>query len=131
MTTPDLTLPENRNLTPEERMQAALRVSLSSPEKLIQWLEASGRTWIVFNARQLVDALPWPDGVSAFMQCVAAYRDHRSTIPTGETETVSGQEVPKFHTEALTVDELDRAIRFLISQASAQDPTWSLERPPA
>ena len=114
-----------------ERMEAALRTSMASPEKLMQWLEASGRVWLVFNSRQLVQALPWPEGASAFAQIVAAYRDHRSTIPTGDTETIDGQVVPKFYTETLTVTELDRAIRYLITQASTLDPTWSLNRDPA
>lgn len=131
MPNPDLIHPSIKDLTPEERMAAVLRTRMSSPAKLIEWLEASGRTWIVFNARQFVEAQAWPDGVSAFMQCVAAYRDHRSTIPTGDTETIEGVTVPKFHTEALTVTELDRVIRYLISQASSLDPTWSLERDPA
>jgi hypothetical protein len=131
MTKPELTLPENKSLSAEERIQASLRTAMASPEKLIQWLEASGRSCVVFNARQLVEALPWPEGVSAFAQIVAAYRDHRSTIPTGETETIAGKVVDKFHTEALTVTELDRAIRYLISQASTLDSTWSLDRDPA
>lgn len=128
---PDLTLPENRNLTPEERKSAAMNTWMTSPEKLIQWLEASGRTWIVFNARQFVEAQAWPSGAEAFQYLLAAYRDHRSTIPTGETETIAGKTVNKFHTESLTVIELDRVIRYLISQASTLDPTWSLERDPA
>lgn len=131
MTISDVTHPSVKTLTPEERIQASLRVAMSSSEKLIAWMEASGRTWIVFNSRQLIEALPWPEGVSAFAQIIAAYRDHRSTIPTGDTETIDGVVVPKYHTETLTVTELDRAIRFLIAQASAIDPMWSLGRDPA
>lgn len=135
MTAPDVTHPSNKGLTPEERMTAALRTGMASPDKLTQWLEASGRSWLVFNARQLVESLPWPDGVSALAQIIAAYRDHRSTIPTGETETIETPKGPvqvaKFHGEVLSVPELDRAIRYLITQASTQDPTWSLERDPA
>ena len=130
MPKPELILPENKSLTAAECIQASLRTAMASPEKLIQWLEASGRSWLVFNARQLVEALPWPEGVSAFAQVVAAYRDHRSTIPTGDTETISGRAVPKFHTETMPVTELDGAIRYLITQASTLDSTWSLERDP-
>ena len=128
---PSIPHPSIAGMSAEERMQSALRTSMASPEKLIQWLEASGRAWLVFNARQLVQALPWPDGASAFAQIVAASRDHRSTVSTGETETINGVTVPRFHTEALTVIELDRVIRYLITQASTLDPTWSLDRDPA
>lgn len=127
----DFVLPEIKNMTPAERAQAIQSVGVSSPDQLIRWLEASGRAWLVLNARQFVEAQAWPDGVELFRLCLAAYRDHRSTIATGETETIDGKTVPKFHPETLTVVELDRAIRYLITQASTLDPTWSLERDPA
>lgn len=99
--------------------------------KLKEWVDASGRGWIVLNARQFVEALPWPGGVRAFQECLAAYQDHRRTIETGDTEVISGVTVKKYHTDVLTVIELDRVIRYLIAQVSALDPTWSLERDPA
>jgi len=131
---PDLTLPENRNLTPEERIQASLRTAMPSPAKLKEWLVASGRTWLVFNSIHLVDSMDhiaFDEKCREFQTMIANYRDHRSTIKTGDTETIAGKVVDKFHPETLTVTELDRAIRYLISQASTLDPTWSLGRDPA
>jgi hypothetical protein len=104
---------------------------MRSPEKMREWLEASGRVWLVFNAPQLVEALPWPEGMNAFMQIVAAYRDHRSTIPTGDTEEVNGVPTRLYHGDTLTAVELDRCIRYLIGQITELDPTWTLERDPA
>ena len=124
-------LPEVRNMSAIERSEAAMRVALGSPEKMKAWLQASKRTWLIFNAPQMVDALPWPDGVHALMQIVAAYRDLRSTIPTGDTENIDGVSVRKYHGETLTVPEMDRCIRDLIGQITEMDPTWSLERDPA
>ena len=117
-------------MSAEERAKSANETAISL-EKLKEWLEASGRGWIIMDARQFVEAQPWPWGVRAFQQCVAAYLDHRRAIKTGDTETINGVTVDKYHTDALTVPELDRAIRYLISQVSALDPTWSLNRDPA
>jgi len=131
MTNPNILHPTIRDMSVIERSEAAMRTAMASPEKLKEWLNASGRTWLVLNGVQLVDSLPWPTGVNAFMEVIAAYRDHRSAIPTGDTEKIGGGEVARYHTEALTLIELDRCIRFLIGQATALDSTWTLERDPA
>jgi len=131
MTNPDVTHPQVRAMSPIERSEAAMRVAMQSPEKLKTWLQASGRQWVVLNGPQLIDALPWPEGVQAFMHVVAAYRDHRSTIPTGETENVGGEKVDLYHGEVLTLTELDRCIRFLIGKATELDSTWTLGRDPS
>ena len=114
-----------------DRVEAARRVAIASPEKLKEWLSASGRSWLIFNGPQLIDSLPWPEGVNVFMQLVDAYRDHRRALPTGESETISGVKVACYHDDTLTLPELDRCIRFLVGQATALDPTWSLEKDPA
>ncbi len=119
-----------------ERAQALLNVSIKSPDHLKRWLQQSGRRWMVFDALDLVDALSWPEGVRALMELIAAYREHRGGIESGNYETqrdpTLGKEiqVPIMKTDLLEVAELDRAIRALITQATKQDPTWSLDKPP-
>jgi hypothetical protein len=64
-----------------------VRVSVTDPNYLKRWLQESGRRWILMNAVELVDSLPWPDGVNDFKRVVDHYRAHRLTIPTGRVET--------------------------------------------
>ena len=121
-------------MSAEERMEASLRVAIKSPDHLIRWLEESGRKYIVLDAKQLIGALPWPDGVSAFAQILAVWRDYRRAIPTGEMKKCvdpSGAEAmePVYYGESLAVHELDRAIRYLIGQITEKDPSWSLDSP--
>jgi hypothetical protein len=114
--------------------QEQLNTAMRSPVHLKQWLDATHRRWLVFNAVELMDALPWPSGVDAFMQVVMAYRDHRRTIESGRTELVeeplTGErvEVPVYKDEGLEVEELDRAIRYLVGQIREKRPEWSLEQ---
>ena len=63
------------------------------------------------------------------------YRDHRRTISAGtekqkHLDNVTNQEVevevPIFKDETLELEELDRAIRYLVGLASEKDPNWSL-----
>lgn len=111
-------------------------VAMKDPEHMKRWLEASGRRFILLDALQLVDALPWPSGIQILMQVLDCYRDHRRCIPTGElrveTEPTLGTqiEVPMFHDELLSVPEMDRAIRYFIRQLSERDATWGLENQP-
>jgi hypothetical protein len=122
-------------LTIEEQSKRLLRIAIQDPEHLKRWLEESGRSWLVFNSLDLVDALPFPDGVDAFMQLIACYRDYRSAIPSGRTETIMdptlGKEVTTsiMKTDNLEVEELDRAIRFLIGQITELDPSWDINTP--
>lgn len=131
--------PAVRGMSEEERAEASTRVAVATPAQLKGWLRETGRQWLVFNAMDLVDSLPWPEGVDSFMQFVECYRDHRSLIPSSTGEVVKmpdlksdprGRkmiEVPKGKPEVLELDELDSAIRYLINQAKELDPTWSLE----
>jgi len=85
---------------------------------------------------ELIEALPWPTGVEAFMQVVMAYRDHRRTIDSGRTEPVEDPDtheviaVPVYKDEGLEVEELDRAIRYLVAQMRERQPGWNLEQAP-
>jgi hypothetical protein len=116
--------------------QEQLNTAMKSPAHLKQWLKATHRRWLVFNAIELMDALPWPSGIEAFMQVVMTYRDHRRTIDSGRTELVeeplTGEkvEVPVCKDEGLEVEELDRAIRYLVGQIRERQPGWSLEPAP-
>jgi len=129
--TQEFLLPEVRKMSEIERSKAAMDTGMQSPAKMKQWLSASGRTWLVLNSVHLVDSFKWPEGGEHFQNMVAAYRDLRSTIKTGETENIDGVSVEKCHGETLTVPEMDRCIRDLIGQITEMDPTWSLERDPA
>lgn len=123
-------------LSVDERVKRLFNVSIKNKDHLKKWLEASGRRWLVFEALDLVDALPWTEGVDDLMRVVACYRNHRSQIPTGRVEvqkdpTLGKQvEVPTMKTDLLEIEELDRCIRNLIRQASEKDPTWKLDNPP-
>lgn len=110
--------------------QEQINTAIQSPEKLREWLLKSGRQWMVFNGKELVDALPFPDGHEALMQIIMVYRDHRSTIPSGDVEVVDGQDVERMKGERLELVELDRCIRSLIEEAGRIDPKWSLDNPP-
>lgn len=124
------------NLTLEEITQRYLNVSIKDKEHLKRWLEKSGRRWLLFDSLGLVDSLPFPEGIDDLMRVVACYRDYRQAQPSGRVEiqkdpTLGKEiEVSINKSELLEVEELDRAIRALIRQASERFPTWKLENPP-
>lgn len=123
-------------ITPEDRAQALLNVAIKSPDHLKRWLQASGRRWMVFDALNLVDSLKWPEGVMALIEIIAAYRDYRGGIQSGNFEKQKDPTLGKDirvsiqKTDHLEVPELDRAIRAMIGQITAKDPNWSLDKPP-
>lgn len=141
---------EAKSMSAEERAEAQMSTAMASPDHLRQWLDETGRHWLVLNTDELVKALPWPTGVEALQNMLRAYRGFRQSVPTGEMATLacSGatncqicilnnlkpskdrhHEVPVFKEEELNVAELDRAIRYLVAQLTARDPSWSLEKP--
>lgn len=99
-----------------ERIDARMRVALSSPEHLKRFLAESGRRWIVFDAAHLVDALGslgWPQGAHWFQKLVGLYRDHRTRldpIDEGPCPSCSGSGLAagKHHTP---FDQSDPEIR--------------------
>ena len=121
---------EADGLTMQERAECLLRVSLKDPEHLKRWLQESGRRYLVFDSVELVDSLPFPEGVDTLMQLVACYRDHRVAIPSGEYEMQGEVKVPLCKGEVLEVFELDRVIRDLIRQITERDPTWDVNNRP-
>ena len=116
--------------------EAAIATAMKSPDHLKAWLDASGRRWLVFNGIDLIDSLTFPEGHNMFALIVAAYRDHRRTIPTGATEKMMNPdtkvevEVPLTKGETLELEELDRAIRYLVAQMYQRKPDWKLEGDP-
>jgi len=114
----------------------AIATAMKSPDHLKAWLDASGRRWLVFNGIDLIDSLTYPEGHDMLMLIVAAYRDYRRTIPTGEVEkmvhpdTNVEVEVPLTKGETLELAELDRAIRYLVAQMYQRKPDWKLEGEP-
>lgn len=123
--------------TSAEVMAARMATAMKSPQHLREWLEQTDRRWLVFNAVDLVESLPWPDGVDALVQIVASYRDHRSLIDSGRFHDIEvtnhlGTEikrVPIGKDDTLEVEELDRAIRYLTAQLVAKKPDWKIEDP--
>lgn len=121
---------------PDTLSPEAIRTAMKDPKHMRQWLEASGRRWLVFDALDLVEALPWPAGVEALIEIINCYRDHRRTQPSGRTQMVDPDwkgppvEVPLMKGDMLEIEELDRCIRYLIGLASERDPQWSLEKAP-
>jgi len=127
---------KEKQLSAVEASERRMKVAIKSSAHLKQWLQASGRRWLVFNGEHLVDALPWPDGVQALIQMVACYRDHRSTLNTGELQLVENPETGEmletslFYPETLTLTEMDRVIRYLVGQITSLDSDWKLENEP-
>lgn len=120
----------------KEQSERLLRVSISDADQLKKWLEASGRRWLIFDALDLVDALPFPDGVDTLIQVIACYRDYRGTKQTGREETFKdptlGKQisVPTYKGEMLEIEELDRVIRYLIRRITDKNPRWTLADEP-
>lgn len=138
--------------TLEELNEAQARVAVQGPEQLKRFLTASGREFIVFNWEELMSALKanlgsflvlksddlvdsvWTaggTGVQAFQQIVAAYRDHRRTIPSGETEAIKNAEtgmmvdVATMKGETLTLSEMKSAAAHLAAQIREKEPDWA------
>ncbi len=108
---------------------------MKSPEHMVNWLKSTGRTWLVFNAEDMVRGQVWPWGIDALMQIIAGYRAYRGAQPSGRTETIKNavtgemETIPISKSDQLEVAEMDRAVRWLIEQITERDPDWSLNRP--
>jgi hypothetical protein len=102
------------------------RVAIQSTEHLKRWLAATGRNFITFSSKDLVDSLEqFDEGLLLLQNLVNCYRSHRNCQPG---DTVNGSLT--FKTDVLDLPELDRAIRELVKQAKDLDPAWSLEGNP-
>lgn len=115
--------------------------SIASADHLKRWLVASGRGWMLIKSTDLVDALPWPDGVDAFIQIVECYRQHRASIPVAYAPCPArnahapghlclvcngrGDVVAQSKSDVPEPDEMKDAVRWLLGIIREKDPTWS------
>lgn len=95
---------------------------LDNPQHLKNWLKASGREYIVFNAIDLVNALTWPDEIHLLQQIIAKYGHYRSQFSASRPRDDSQVTVAK--TDALDLPEIVGAMRQLLAQANQIDPDW-------
>ena len=115
-------------------------VAMKSPEHLKQWLEVTGRQWLVLKTVDIVDSLPWPEGVTSLMQVLEAYRQHRITIPvdfapcprlaqhgTGTCTLCSNKKtvIVRSKSDKLEFDELKEACVWLLNQIREKDQSWN------
>lgn len=96
-----------------ELSRAQDAVAVKDPEHLIRFLVGSDLSYLVFHAPTLVRGLPWPTGVDALMQVIAAYNSERRLDDTGWA-TQSAQDaavpVPITKDDRLFLGEIDDAI---------------------
>lgn len=104
-------------------------VAMQSPAHLKQWLRETGRSFVIFKSEDLIDALPWPEGVETVIALVEGYRQHRLTIPVetapcpkaaGHRQGAvcdvcrnTGEVIVRGKTDRLEPDEVEEAITFL------------------
>lgn len=125
--------PDIQGLDCKEKYDCVQRVSMSDPQHLKSWLRETGRRWLIFDALELVDSLPFPGGVDSLIQLIACYRDHRRAIVTGRIESLLDPtlgvpvEVPVAKGENLELDEMEQVVRYLIRQIVERDPAWRLD----
>jgi len=64
-------------LAPEQ-----VNIAIKDPEHLKRWLVANDLKYLAFDATQMVDALPFPEGTQALQQILDCYAQHRMTFDT-------------------------------------------------
>jgi hypothetical protein len=123
----------------ETTLQEIDRVAVNNPEQLKRWLQETNRVFVLLKSTDLVDALPWPDGVSALIHIIECYRQHRITIPVEyapcpklphrksmcELCKNTGEVVARNKDQILEVDEMKEAVIWLINQIHEKHPTWN------
>jgi hypothetical protein len=117
----------------QEAQQLLAKQALSDPEALKRWLLESGRKFVVLVSQDLVDSLPWPDGVRKFTEVVEAYRVHRLTQPSSRVEQgrdLLGRpcEVTVMKADALDPEELNCLVHWAAAQLLEYDPGWTFEK---
>jgi hypothetical protein len=116
-------------------------IAIKDAGHLKRWLVESGRQWVVLKSPDLIDALPWPDGVDILMQVIEAYRQHRVTVPVDYAPCPklkvhqkgrvcdlcanTGQVIVRSKSDLLEVDEMKEACVWLINQIREKDKTWN------
>lgn len=118
-----------------------IATAIKDPGHLKRWLQESGRQWIVLKSSDLIDALPWPDGVDILMQVIEAYRQHRVAIPVDYAPCPKlkvhmkgrvcdlclnrNEIIVRSKSDLLEVDEMKEACVWLINQILEKDKTWN------
>jgi hypothetical protein len=126
----------HQQATPQEVLEAQQRTAIRDPEHLKRWIEASGRQYMVFVSRDLLDALPYPYGHETLQVLCHFYESKRRTIYTGDDrvqkDPLTGEDVrvPIYKDQDLTVEEMDRCVRWLVGRITDKRPDWTLEGPP-
>lgn len=125
-----------QNMTAEEIKAAQEAVAMKDLEHFKRWLQESDRAFLIFVAKDLLDALAFaPDNLVLFQQVVYCYTAHRLGIvydQTTEIEPLTGEAhtVPLAKDDRLTIAEKDRLIRRLAADLFDAVPGWSLESEP-
>lgn len=120
----------------KEIREAQERVAMRSLDHFRQWLIASGREFLIFNSKDLLNSLEFaPDNLVLVQQIVDCYRQHRLDIPYStrkEIEPMTGETitVPICKDDTLTIAETDRLVRILASTLFDKVPGWSLDSEP-
>lgn len=93
-----------------------LRERSLSRESLLQFLEATGRDWMVINSADLVNALEYPEGVQMFITFLEQYKAYRRDKDPQVTDQLSQTErvqVVNCLLEQMPKDEVSTLLGFL------------------
>jgi hypothetical protein len=117
----------------QEAQQLLAKQALSNPEALKRWLRESGRQFVVLAAQDLVNSLPWPEGVRKFTEVVEAYRGYRLTQPSAKAEMgrdLLGKpcEIVTMKSDALDPVELNCLVHWAAAQLLEYDPGWTFQK---
>lgn len=123
----------------ETFQDAIRRVAVTTPQHLKKWLSATKRDFIILKAPDLIDALPWPDGVDAFMLILEGYRQYRLSLPVDHAPCPrphtpgkvcafcrnTGVVVARTKNDVLELDEMKDAVQWLLHQIREKDSDWT------
>lgn len=95
----------------------------SSPDDLVKFLEDTGKEFLVFKTRDLVNALKFPDEVQTLRHIMQRYAEYRQTLLSGASvvETIKTKdgpvnvEVPLSKTDALGYEDFEEIQDFVLS----------------
>lgn len=126
---------------PETVLQELDRAAIRSPNHLKQWLAASGRRYIIMKTDELVDSLPWPEGVEALIHLIECYRQLRCTrvVETTPCPRCKGKPAAvqdcsacgqlgiynRLGSDVLEQSEVKEVIQFLLQHVQTTEPDWS------
>lgn len=126
------------NASREAIEAARMRTAMQSKPHMKEWMQASGRRWLVIDAFDMIESI-WTGKTAVFTQqfqdLLALYCNYRRRIPNGKFEEqedpMTGRKVQiaLSKDEILEPEEMDRAIRYMVAQIREHIPDWSLEKP--